>query len=124
MISPEEAEQIAREWLEAFNSRDLDRITAHYAEDVELTSPTVVRLLSYADGTVRGKENLRAYFERGLAAYPQLQFDLVQVLAGVNSVTVYYRNDRGMLVAEVMVLDSSGKIAKVMVHHATSREAP
>jgi hypothetical protein len=40
-----EAEAVAREWIAAFNSHDVERIMAHYAESVELTSRLVTKVL-------------------------------------------------------------------------------
>lgn len=117
MITEQKAQQIAREWIEAWNRHDLDAIISHYADDVEFTSPFVVKLLSNPSGTIKGKEVLRSYFEKALAAYPDLKFDLIQVLTGVDSVTVYYRSVKGMVAAEVMVLNSKGEIVKVIAHY-------
>jgi hypothetical protein len=54
----------------------------HYEDAVELTSPAATQLLGTSDGKVVGKSNLRAYFQRGLEAYPELQFRLEDVLWG------------------------------------------
>ena len=56
MISPEKAAQIAKDWMDAWNRHDLDSILSHYAEDVEFTSPFVVRLMGEASGTIKRKE--------------------------------------------------------------------
>ena len=64
----------AQEW----NAHDLVRILAHYADDVELTSPFVVKLTGRSKGVVRGKTALRDYFARGLEAYPALRFDFIR----------------------------------------------
>lgn len=71
MISQEKAEEIAREWIGAWNAHDLERIMEHYSEKVVFTSPFVVKLLGDPSGTVRGKKRLRTYFAKGLAAYPR-----------------------------------------------------
>lgn len=120
MIANQKAEHIATEWIEAWNSHDLDAIVAHYADDVEFTSPFVMKLLSNPSGTIKGKETLRSYFGKTLAAYPNLKFDLVQVLTGVDSVTLYYRSVNGMMAAEVMSLNSNEKITKVIAHYKRS----
>ena len=39
MTSELDAKRFAREWIEAWNSHDLDAILSHYATDVVLTSP-------------------------------------------------------------------------------------
>ena len=40
-----EATRFAREWVAAWNSHDLERILSHYADDAELTSPLVQKIL-------------------------------------------------------------------------------
>jgi predicted ester cyclase len=79
---------------------------------VELTSPVAARLLGAADGKVVGKDNLRAYFQRGLTAYPELNFKLEDVLWGLNSVVLYYTNQNGNRTAEFMELSAAGKVAR------------
>src|SRR5688500_11612592 len=118
MISAEQVRRLAEDWVAAWNDHDLDRILAHYAEGVEFTSPFAVRLLADPDGTVRGKEALGAYFGRALAAYPELRFELKQVLVGVASITVYYTSVGGLWAAEVMHLDDDGKVMKAYAHYA------
>src|SRR5882672_11238575 len=79
---------LANHWVAAWNAHDLDLIMTHYDDAVELTSPVAAQLLGTSDGKVIGKANLRAYFQRGLSAYPELRFRLEDVLWGVNSVKV------------------------------------
>ena len=86
------AQAIAKEWVEAFNAHDLERILSHYAESVELKSLLVTKLLGDPAGTVRGKAALRSYFAKGLAAAPDLKFELLDVFTGVSSVAVYFRS--------------------------------
>ena len=87
-----EARAVAQEWVEAFNAHDLERILSHYADSVELKSLLATKLLNDPAGTVRGKPALRAYFAKGLAAAPDLRFELLDVFAGVSSVAVYLRS--------------------------------
>ena len=49
--------EFADDWMEAWNSHDLDRVLSHYEEDVVLTSPRVRLFLSRDDGTIRGKSD-------------------------------------------------------------------
>jgi predicted ATPase len=55
---------------------------SHYDPNVVLVSPVAAKILSDPWGTVKGKEELRMYFRRGLEAYPNLKFELVDVLWG------------------------------------------
>jgi len=90
----------------------------HYDEGIELTSPVAAQLLGAPDGKIRGKANLRAYFRRGLEAYPDLRFDLEDVLCGVNSVVLYYKNQKGTRTAEFMELSATGKVARVVANYS------
>ena len=108
---------LEEEWVGARNAHDMERIVAHYEDAVELTSPVAARLLGAADGKVVGKDNLRAYFQRGLTAYPQLNFKLEDVLWGLNSVVLYYTNQNGNRTAEFMELSAAGKVARVVAHY-------
>jgi len=117
MMTREQAWDFANDWIAAWNSHDLDRILEHYDDSVELVSPVAVQLLSAADGKVSGKASLRAYFEKGLAAFPDLCFDLKDVLWGMSSVVLYYTNQRGTQSGEFMQLSAAGKVTRVVAHY-------
>jgi hypothetical protein len=116
-VTRDEAWKLAEDWVAAWNAHDLDAIIAHYEDAVELTSPVAARLLGATDGKVVGKENLKTYFQRGLAAYPELNFHLVDVLWGINTVVLYYTNQSGNRTAEFMEVSAAGKVAKVVAHY-------
>ncbi len=113
-VSREQATAIARDWCDAWNARDLDRVMAHYVDDVALSSPLVVRRLGIADGWIRGKPALRAYFARGMAL-PALRFDLVDVLMGVGAFAIVYKRETGNLVVDLAELDERGLARRVIV---------
>jgi hypothetical protein len=111
------AREFAQDWVDAWNSHDLERILAHYDDEVLLVSPIALKLLS-GDGTVRGKAALRDYFLRGLETFPDLRFDLIDALWGTETIVVYYiSNVRGSKTAEVMLLNSAGKIRRVWANY-------
>ena len=117
-MTRDEAWKLAEHWVAAWNAYDLELILTHYEEDVELTSPVAAQLLGTPDGKVAGKANLRAYFQRGLAAYPELHFQLEDVLWGVNSVVLCYLNQKGTRTAEFMELSATGKVARVVANYS------
>lgn len=117
-MTKDEAWKLANHWIAAWNAHDLDLILSHYEEAVELTSPVVARLLGKPDGKVVGRVNLRAYFQRGLEAYPQLHFQLDDVLWSLNSVVLYYKNQNGTHTAEFIELSAARKIARVTSHYS------
>jgi hypothetical protein len=117
MLSKEEARQFANQWIQAWNSHDLDAILSHYAPEVVLTSPTAAGLLNNPSGAVEGIGALRAYFERGLQAWPQLAFELLDVLCGLSTIVIYYKNQEGSKTAEYMELDANRKITRVVANY-------
>jgi predicted ester cyclase len=118
-VTRDEAWKLANHWAAAWNAHDLDLILTHYEDAVELTSPVAAQLLATSDGKVTGKANLRAYFQRGLEAYPELRFHLEDVLWGVNSVVLFYTNQKGTRTAEFMELSATGKVARVVANYSS-----
>ena len=108
----------AQEWLEAWNAHDLQRILAHYADDVELTSPFVEKLMGQREGSVHGKTALRDYFARGLRAYPALHFEFIRLYSGVRSCVLEYRSINDLLTAELMEFNEQGKVRRVLAHYS------
>ncbi len=116
-MTRDEAQKLANDWVTAWNAHDLDEIMTHYEDAIELTSPVAAQLLGTPDGKVAGKANLRAYFQRGLEAYPELRFHLEDVLWGVNSVVLYYKNQKGTRTGEFMELSANGKVVRVVANY-------
>jgi predicted ester cyclase len=117
-VTRDEAWKLANHWVAAWNAHDLELILTHYEDGVELTSPVAAQLLGTPDGKVTGKANLRSYFQRGLAAYPELHFHLEDVLWGVNSVVLCYLNQKGTRTAEFMELSTTGKVVRVVANYS------
>ena len=116
-MTRDEAWSLAHHWVASWNAHNLDSIMEHYEDAIELTSPVAARLLGSSDGKVVGKANLRAYFQRGLEAYPELDFRLEDVLWGVTSVVLYYTNQKGTRTAEFMELSARGKVTRVVANY-------
>jgi len=117
-VTRDDAWSLANHWVAAWNARDLDLIMTHYEDAIELTSPSAAHLLGTSDGKVVGKTNLRAYFQRGIEAYPELHFRLEDVLWGVSSVLLYYTNQKGTRAGEFMELSATGKAVRVVANYS------
>jgi predicted ester cyclase len=116
-VTRDEAWSLANHWVAAWNAHDLDLIMTHYDDAIELISPVAARLLGTPDGKVAGKPSLRAYFQRGLEAYPELHFHLEDVLWGIHSIVLYYTNQKGTRTGEFMELSASGKLLRVVANY-------
>ena len=118
MLTEDNARNLASHWILAWNAHDLDEIMSHYREDVVLVSPVAAKILNDPSGAVKGKEALRAYFKRGLDLYPNLKFDLIDVMLGLSSVILYYKNQKGGKTGEFMEVDSKGKVVWVVANYS------
>src|SRR4028119_1055491 len=107
MINNKEARKFAQEWVEAWNSHDLDRVLSHYTDDFEMSSPFIATFTGEPSGTLKGKAQVKSYWQLGLQRIPDLRFELIEVFAGVNSIVIYYKAVLGKLATEVFFLDES-----------------
>lgn len=96
---------------------DAERVLGHYAEAVEVCSPLVVERLGRADGWLRGKAELRAFFARGVAN-PALRFTLVDVRLGVNAVCILYDRENGVRMADTVEFDGEGLVKRMVATYA------
>ncbi|HTJ43037.1 MAG TPA: nuclear transport factor 2 family protein, partial [Kofleriaceae bacterium] len=107
MIDRSFADELAREWIAAWNSHDLERILAHYDDAFSMSSPLIVQRGFDPSGTLRGKEKVRPYWRAGLDATPALNFTLEAVFVGPSSIAILYTNQAGRRTVEVLILDES-----------------
>jgi hypothetical protein len=115
MLTDAEALEFARKHVEVWNSHDLDAIVELYTEDAELVSPLAGQLAG--DSALRGRAALREYFARGLAKYPDLTFEIIDVFRCQASVTIHYYGAGRKRVAEVVLLRDDHKIERVFAHY-------
>jgi len=118
MMTKEQAADFASDWVDAWNSHDLDRILFHYSDDFEMSSSRITQLMGEPTGTLKGKASIAAYWEKSLAQSPGLTFELREVLVGANSVVICYDNvTRGRKAAEVFIFGADGLVVKSMAHY-------
>ena len=117
MITREFAMQFAEEWIEAWNSHDLERVLSHYSDDFEMSSPRIPIIVGNESGVLRGKDAIGAYWRRALELTPQLQFELISIFVGADSVVLYYRSVRGRA-TEVFFFNTAGEVIKAAANYA------
>jgi ketosteroid isomerase-like protein len=120
MLERNWAHAFAEEWITAWNSHDLERIFSHYTDDFEMSSPLIMELMHEPSGVLKGKDKVRPYWQRGLAATPPIKFELVDVFVGVNSLTIYYRSVGRKMAAEMQVFNDRREVVKGIAHYGQS----
>lgn len=121
-LTNQQARAFSQEWVAAWNAHDVERVLAHYAEDVEFRSPFIATFAGDPSGRLRGKAALRAYWTAALQKLPDLRFELRDVLVGAGSLTLYYLGHRG-LVAETFFFDARGLVAQATACYSIGPQA-
>lgn len=102
------AQTFAKAWAAAWNDRDVEGVLAHFADDAVFTSPIAARLVG--DGVVRGKDAIRAYWNLALTKITDLDFDLIGVFVGAQTMVIHYTNQSGTQCAEVLTFGADGLV--------------
>jgi ketosteroid isomerase-like protein len=118
MIDQLFANRFAADWIGAWNNHDLERVLIHYTDDFTMSSPVIIKVADEPSGTLRGKEKVRIYWAKALKLIPDLHFELITTLTGVDSITLYYKGHRGFS-AEVFHFDGKGKVVRAYAHYGT-----
>lgn len=117
MVNENFSKQFAADWIAAWNAHDLDKILSHYDDAFEMSSPVIVSLQVSPTGILQGKSAMRAYWHKALQLIPDLQFELISILVGVQSITLYYKGARDRISAEVFFFNADGKVSKAFAHY-------
>jgi ketosteroid isomerase-like protein len=117
MITQHFAEQFAQKWIAAWNSHELTQILSHYSEDFEMISPFIAKMTQEPNGRLQGKAAVGAYWQKALDTMPDLRFELIEVLSGVDSVCIYYHSVLNMRGVEWFWFGADGKVQKAIAHY-------
>lgn len=116
MITREFADEFAREWIEAWNAHDVDRVLEHYTDDFVMASPRIASIAGEPSGVLRGKAAIGAYWRKALGLQPNLRFEHIATLVGADSVALHYRSARGPAI-EVFFFGAEGKVLRAAAHY-------
>ena len=122
MLSEARAAELGLEWLEGWNTADVDLVMKPFAPDVVFTSPFVSRLTGDPTRTaIEGREALRAYVAEALARTSDIRYTLEATYVGTDSVVLRYSCSRpGGPVktgADSMRVDHAGQVVEWRCHY-------
>jgi ketosteroid isomerase-like protein len=123
-MTSDDARGFAAQWAEAWNSRDIEQVLAHFHDEVEFTSPTALAVMGTP--TVRGKASLREYWTKALSGLASLRFTVDRVVwdpDGRELAIIYTSetNGKAKRVSENLRFNAAGQIAAAEVFHGVSR---
>jgi hypothetical protein len=118
------ARAFADEWAAAWNELAVERVLAHFDENVSFTSPTALTVVGVP--TVRGKQALREYWNEAVARIGSLRFTVDRVLwdASARELAIVYDSEidgRKRRVSENLTFGADGLVVSAEVFHGVDR---
>jgi hypothetical protein len=77
-------------WIDAWNSRDVNRVIAMYDENVQYSTPRAAAVMGQGIGMLNGRETLRILWGAVLAEETSLRFQLDSVIADADGLAIFY----------------------------------
>ncbi len=107
--------EFARNWIEAWNRRDVDAVLSHFAEEAIFISPVAGKYVG--SPVIKGKAALSAYWSMALERLNTLEFKLDHAAWDneARELNVVYEanlNGQRRRACEIMTFDSNGKQIK------------
>ncbi len=119
-MSAIENELIAKNWFEAFNSHDLEKLLSLYHEEARHYSPKLKIRQPKTNGLVTGKNALRAWWQDAFERLPSLHYEVTNLTANNTRIFMEYirkvENEEDMMVAELLEIEK-GLIVFSKVYH-------
>lgn len=107
-------------WLEAFNTKQLERLLDLYDDNAEHYSPKLKLRMPETNGLVKGKDAMRIWWQDAFDRLPTLHYKVKTITANTDRVFMEYtrtvQGEEDMDVAEVLVV-KEGKIIFSRVYH-------
>lgn len=86
--------QFAKQWIAAWNRRDVEEVLGHFHDEAVFVSPVAQQIGFDSHGIVNGKPALRRYWISALKVNPDIHFELADVYRGIDTIVIAYRNQR------------------------------
>jgi len=119
-LTSEEARAFAEEWAAAWNTLDVERVLLRFDDHISFTSPTAQAVVGVA--TVRGKQDLRDYWNTALARVVSLRFTVNRVVwdPATRELAIVYDseiNGRQKRVSENLMFGPDDLVVRAEVFH-------
>lgn len=112
--------RVLNHWIDSFNSKNLEALLALYDDHAEHFSPKLKARSPETKGWIKGKAQLRAWWQDAFDRLPELHYAPSYSIADAHSVFVEYvrsvPGEADLVVGEVLFLEN-GLIVKSKVFH-------
>ncbi|GAB4138396.1 MAG: nuclear transport factor 2 family protein [Bacteroidia bacterium] len=112
---------IIEKWFEGFNTKNLELLLSLFHDDAEHFSPKLKIRQPETNGLIRGKNQLRVWWQDAFDRLPELNYHLNYSIIDHHAVFVEYKRtvpgEEDMTVGEVLFIEN-GKIVRSKVFHS------
>jgi ketosteroid isomerase-like protein len=120
-MSAEISREIAKKWMLAFNTHNLNDLLALYHKDAIHFSPKLLQRKPETNGLIKGQAALRDWWQGAFERLPSLHYEPTNIIAEDNAIFMEYvrsvDGENDLKVGEVLEI-SEGKIIASRVYHA------
>lgn len=110
----DQAKKFAEHWVAAWNAHDIQAVLSHYTDDFEMSTPMIQKVVGIKSGMLVGKQAVGDYWLAAITKVPDLNFSIIEVTCGVDSISIYYNAVMGKKAIETFFFDKHGKVYKAM----------
>ena len=111
---------IARQWLQAFNTHDLEKLLSLYADDAQHYSPKLKLRKPETNGFIKGKVAMHSWWKEAFDRLPDLAYREITITANSDRAFMEYTRivggEENINVAEVLEI-KHGLIVASRVYH-------
>ena len=119
-MSVNTCKEIANNWMDAFNSHDLEKLLALYADTAEHFSPKLLLRKPETQGWIKGKPALREWWMDAFLRLPSLHYQATNFITQNDSIFMEYirkvEGEPDLRVGEVLEI-GDGLIVASRVYH-------
>ena len=112
--------QITKQWLQAFNEHNLEKLLSLYDNNAIHFSPKLKIRKPETNGLIKGKEAMRLWWQDAFDRFPELFYHVQTITANEDRVFMEYirivSGEENMNVAEVLDIKNSLIIASRVYH--------
>mgnify|MGYP003412475715 FL=1 len=117
---PNQLQQIAIKWFDAFNTKNLEKLLELYDDEAQHFRQKIKIRQPETNGLIIGKEAMRVWWQDAFDRLPTLHYKVTSLTANTDRVFMEYTRqvagEADMLVAEVLEI-KEGKIVFSRVYH-------
>lgn len=119
-MSAQNNKQIATKWFQAFNDHHLENLLSLYDNNAQHYSPKLKIRNPETQGLIKGKSDLREWWQDAFDRLPSLQYEVIKLTADEEQVFMEYirhvEGEEDLSVGEVLQINN-GLILFSRVYH-------